>query len=164
MGACGSAPAREPDRAAKSPKSASLAQQTAEAQPPDRAVLRLQAAARGIHESPAEAQRRYDEGGTLALSRTTSSEVSLAASIGGVEATVDGESGSWRAAASPVVMRSGRHFAQFTVREGRDMMFGAIREHYPLVKGAIPHVEEGHSFYNSHALFTLSFFQEKLQI
>ena len=36
-------------------------------------------------------------------------------SDGGAVATGTGDAASWRAAASKVVMRSGRHFAQFTV-------------------------------------------------
>jgi len=38
--------------------------------------------------------------------------------------------GIWRTAASTVRMRSGRHYAQFTVVEGDDMLFGVIRPHW----------------------------------
>jgi hypothetical protein len=42
----------------------------------------------------------------------------------GVLATRSEDDGRFRAAASKVVMRSERHFAQFTVVEGDDMLFG----------------------------------------
>ena len=35
--------------------------------------------------------------------------------------------GGWRTAASRVAMRSGRHYAQFTVLDGRQVSFGVIR-------------------------------------
>ena len=40
-----------------------------------------------------------------------------------------------RAAASTVVMRSGRHFAQFTVEVGRFMLFGVIRPGWDVAGG-----------------------------
>ena len=45
---------------------------------------------------------------------------------GGAVATKNA-GGSWRTAASTVVMRSGRHFAQLTVLEGKFLFFGVIR-------------------------------------
>ena len=42
-------------------------------------------------------------------------------------ATKSASSHAFRAAASTVVIRSGRHFAQFTVEQGIYMMLGVIR-------------------------------------
>ena len=58
--------------------------------------------------------------------------------------------GGWRAAASEVAMRSGRHFAQFTVVAGRDMLFGVIRPGFDVEAGVGVHYVDGHCFYNTY--------------
>ena len=59
-------------------------------------------------------------------------------------------SGSWRAAASKVMMRSGRHFAQFTVVEGYRMFFGVIRPGWDVEGGENAPWEDGHCFYATY--------------
>ena len=54
------------------------------------------------------------------------SHADVTLSEGGAVATKGVYGGSWRAAASKVVMRSGRHFAQFTVVKGAYTNFGKI--------------------------------------
>ena len=61
-----------------------------------------------------------------------------------------------RAAASTVVMRSGRHFAQFTVASGGSRLFGVLRPGWD-VQGASahqggvdPHFVDGHCFYDTY--------------
>ena len=44
-----------------------------------------------------------------------------------------------RATASTVAMRSGRRFAQFTVMEGNDKLFGVIRPGWDVVGGQRAH-------------------------
>ena len=58
-------------------------------------------------------------------------------SEGGAVAAKSEDSPGHRAAASNVVMRAGRHFAQFTVVNGDKMFFGVIRQGWT-VKGAGP--------------------------
>ena len=53
-----------------------------------------------------------------------------------------------RAAASEAVMRSGRHFAQFTVLEG-SMYFGVIRPSWDVEGGANAEGAGGHCFYHT---------------
>ena len=48
-------------------------------------------------------------------------------SEGGAVVTKAAEEDDFRCAASKVVMRSGRHFAQFTVMSGSMVLFGVIR-------------------------------------
>ena len=55
--------------------------------------------------------------------------------------------GSWRTAASKVVMRSGRHFVQFTVMKGRHMLFGVIRPGWDVEGGHRAEDVDGHCFY-----------------
>ena len=50
---------------------------------------------------------------------------------------------SYRTAASTAVMRSGRHFVQFTVVEG-DMSFGMIRPGWDVEGGTAAHRVDGH--------------------
>ena len=57
--------------------------------------------------------------------------------------------GAYRSAASTVVMRSGHHFAQFTVLRGVDMMFGVIRPGWDVEGGDNAHRENGHCFFNT---------------
>ena len=60
--------------------------------------------------------------------------------------------GAWRAAASKVVMRSGRHFVQFTV-EGEVMMFGVIRPGWDVEGGAggvMAQIVDDHCFYGTY--------------
>ena len=60
-------------------------------------------------------------------------EVTL--SENGAVATNDYRAG-YRTAASTVVMRSGRHYAQFTVVEGDFLFFGVIRPGFDVAGGA----------------------------
>jgi hypothetical protein len=67
----------------------------------------------------------------------------------GAVATNSGE--NFRVAASKVVMRSGRHFAQFTVLQGNYMMSGVIRPGWD-VEGGVSAVGvdgHGHCFYQT---------------
>ena len=57
--------------------------------------------------------------------------------------------GVWRAAASKVVMRSGRHFVRFTVLDGDDMLFGAIRPDWDVEEGQFAWDADGHCFYST---------------
>ena len=52
---------------------------------------------------------------------------------------------TWRAAASKVVMRSGRHFAQFTLVEGLDIGFGVARPDC-LLDGGVGDTVDGHVY------------------
>ena len=45
------------------------------------------------------------------------------------------EDHDWRSAASTAVMQSGRHFAQFTVVQGGEMMFGLILPGWDVLGG-----------------------------
>ena len=56
-----------------------------------------------------------------------------------------------RSAASRVVMRSGRHFVQFTVVQGVDMFFGVIRPGWDVEGGMHAFAVDGHCFYYTHA-------------
>ena len=69
-------------------------------------------------------------------------------SEGGAVAT-RGAAGGWsRTAASTVAMRSGRHFARFTVVEARSMMFfGVIRPGWDVEGGMYAPDGDGHCFY-----------------
>ena len=58
--------------------------------------------------------------------------------------------GGWRTAASKVVMRSGRHFAQFTVVAGRDMSLGVIRPGWDVEGGVDAPAVDGHCFHNTY--------------
>ena len=62
-------------------------------------------------------------------------------SEGGAVATQTG--GESRAAASKTVMRSGRHFARFTVVEGDDMLFGVIWPGWDVEGGAEAYGTDG---------------------
>ena len=55
--------------------------------------------------------------------------------------------GGFRFAASTAVMRSGRHFAQFTVAEGADIMLGAIRPGWDVEAGASAEDDHNHCVY-----------------
>ena len=52
-------------------------------------------------------------------------------------------------AASRVVMRSGRHFAQFTVVAGDDVLFGVIRPGWDVEGGQHAFCKDGHCFYDT---------------
>jgi hypothetical protein len=52
-----------------------------------------------------------------------------------------------RAAASKVVMRAGRHYAQFTVVRGHGMYFGVIRPGWDVERGQFAHNVDSHCFY-----------------
>ena len=61
-----------------------------------------------------------------------------------------GAGSDWRAAASSVVMRSGRHFARFTVVAGTyEQLFGVIRPGWDVEGGGElnAHIVDGHCFY-----------------
>ena len=79
----------------------------------------------------------------------SNSDITL--SEGGAVATISvGGGRSYRAAASKLVMRSGRHFAQLTVLEGDDMLFGVIRPGWDVEGGQNAFDEDGHScFYDT---------------
>ena len=62
----------------------------------------------------------------------------------GAVATKSGDDDSYRTAASNAVMRSGRHFAQFTLVEGVDLYFGVIRPGWDVEGG-----EDAHCFYET---------------
>ena len=55
--------------------------------------------------------------------------------------------GGYRTAASTAVMRSGRHFAQFTVVQGDHTMFGVIRPGWDVEGGVNAFGVDGHCFY-----------------
>ena len=55
--------------------------------------------------------------------------------------------GGYRTAASKAVMRSGRHFIQFTVIVGDDMLFGVIRPGWDVEGGEAAYEVDGHCFY-----------------
>ena len=59
----------------------------------------------------------------------------------GAVATKTENDGRWRTAASAVVMRSGRHFAQFTVLGLHVKFFGVIRPGWDVERGANAHSE-----------------------
>ena len=66
-------------------------------------------------------------------------------SEGGAVATMRVWSPVWRSAASKVVMRSGRHFAQFTVVQGKYM----IRPGWGVEGAERAHQVDGHCFFNT---------------
>ena len=71
-------------------------------------------------------------------------------SEGGALATLSADGGAWRAAASKVVMRSGRHFAQFAGRQGVGAtMFGVIRPGWDVEGGTSAEDVDGHCFYDT---------------
>ena len=53
----------------------------------------------------------------------------------------------YRAAASKAVTRSGRHFAQFTVVDGQDLLFGVIPPGWDVEGGQNEEEVAGHCFY-----------------
>ena len=72
-------------------------------------------------------------------------------SEGGALATRDGDDGNSQATASTVVMRSGRHFAQFTVEcDDSSMFFGVIRPGWDVEGGADAEDADGHCFYSTY--------------
>ena len=70
---------------------------------------------------------------------------SITLSEGGAVATKNAVS-TVRTAASMVVMRSGRHFVQFTVLEGTLIMLGVIRPGWDVEEGMRAHLVDGHCF------------------
>ena len=68
-------------------------------------------------------------------------------SEGGAVATKSVDDHSRRIAASNVVMRSGRHFAQFTAEQGKFPMFGVIRPGWDVGGGEEAYSAVGHCFY-----------------
>ena len=91
---------------------------------------------------------------TLAFGRAHT-DFTLSEAGGGAVATRSGH-GGWRTAASKVVMRSGLHFAQFTVVGGRDMMFGVIRpgwDDWDVEGGASAHNVDGQCFYDTAYMY-----------
>ena len=67
----------------------------------------------------------------------------------GAVASRNGDEIALRSAASTAVMRSGRHFAQFTVVAGGSL-FGAIRPGWDVAGEAEAHVADGHCFYGTY--------------
>ena len=68
-------------------------------------------------------------------------------SEGGAVATTTERTSTYRAAASTVVVRSGRHYAQITVVNGDDMLFGVIRPEWDVEGGEYmyaPDLDDGH--------------------
>ena len=55
-----------------------------------------------------------------------------------------------RAAASKVVMQSGRHFAQFTMVGEGNILFGVIRPGWDVEEGEGAYVVDGHCFYATY--------------
>ena len=73
----------------------------------------------------------------------------LSLSEGGAVATRTVAGGTWRAAASKVVMWSGRHFVQFTVMSGDFLTFGVIRPDWDVEGEYNASNAIGHCFYNT---------------
>ena len=65
----------------------------------------------------------------------------------GVVATNSAVGGRWRTAANKVVMRSGRHFAHFTLVAGNIMTFGVIRPGWNVEGDEDADEVDGHCFY-----------------
>ena len=65
----------------------------------------------------------------------------------GAVVTSTANDNSYRAAASKVVTRSGRHFVQFTALGGKYGMFGVLRPGWDVEGGAGTIHEDGHCFY-----------------
>ena len=59
------------------------------------------------------------------------------------------DTGYYRSAASNVVMRSGRHFAQLTMVAGGSTKIGVQRPGWDVEGGSDPHTEDGTCFYDS---------------
>ena len=74
----------------------------------------------------------------------------LTLSEGGAVATGTA-SGVSRAAASTVVMRSGRHFTQFTLLGGDLVFFGVLRPGWDVDEGGQPQHVDGHCFYSTYS-------------
>ena len=79
------------------------------------------------------------------------SHAGITLSENGAVATMSVDDWMTRAAASTAVMRSGRHFAQFTVVVGNNMMFGVIRPGWDVEGGADAYNVDGHSFYGTYS-------------
>ena len=75
------------------------------------------------------------------------SHADVTLSEGGAVATRGVVAGATRAATSIVVMRSGRHFVQFTVVEGDEILFGVIRADWDSEGGVNLEDVDGHCFY-----------------
>ena len=70
-------------------------------------------------------------------------------SEGGAVATRSVQDSTFRVAASTAVMRSGRHYARFTVGTGSMVYFGVIRPGWDVEGGEFPHWVDGHCFYGA---------------
>ena len=79
------------------------------------------------------------------------SHAAFTMSEGWAVATKDVGDGSWRGAASKAVMRSGRHFASFTVVRGGAVMYGLVRPDWDVEAEAQggEHAD-GHCFYRTY--------------
>jgi hypothetical protein len=75
------------------------------------------------------------------------SHADITLSENGAVATMSVDDWMTRAAASTAVMRSGRHFAQFTVVAGDNMLFGVIRPGFDVAAGVNAYDVDGHCFY-----------------
>ena len=67
----------------------------------------------------------------------------------GGAAVATGSDNIWRCAASMAVMRSGRHFVQFTVVQGSSMFFGVMRPGWDVEGGLMADQLDGHCFYET---------------
>ena len=81
----------------------------------------------------------------LAFGRWAHGSITLSENGAVATRTVGGY--GWRTAASKVAMRSGRHFAQFTVVRGQILMFGVIRPGWDVEGGENAEDVDGHCFY-----------------
>ena len=79
------------------------------------------------------------------------SHATFTLSEGGAVATRGVHDGTFRAAASMAVMRSGRHSAQFTVVRGITVLFGVVRPGCNVEGGASAYNVDGHYFYCTHS-------------
>ena len=67
-------------------------------------------------------------------------------SEGGAVATMTEDDYYYRAVVSKVVMRSGRHLAQFTLMEGSHAFYGVLRPGWDVEGGVDANAERGHCF------------------
>ena len=76
----------------------------------------------------------------------------ITVSEGGAVATKNTSSDAWRVAASKVVMRSGRHFVQFTAAvDGGCPFLGVIRPGWDVEGGENAYAVDGHCFYSGRS-------------
>ena len=76
---------------------------------------------------------------------------SITLSENGAVATFGAQDYLDRVAATKAVMQSGRHFVQFTVVSGDDMMFGVVRPGWDVEEEALAYDPDGHCFYHTYS-------------